>query len=70
MTTLAVLGAGVKAVAVAAKAYVLGQMGVDAPEVVAVEPPEAGQRERGDHPHATGHRRDGRGPRERAPPSG
>src|ERR1700749_4490417 len=37
MTTLAVLGAGVKAVAVAAKAYVLGQMGVDAPEVVAVE---------------------------------
>ncbi|HEY2448879.1 MAG TPA: lysine 6-monooxygenase, partial [Mycobacterium sp.] len=37
MTTLAVLGAGVKAVAVAAKAYALGQMGVDAPEVVAVE---------------------------------
>ena len=37
MTTLAVLGAGVKAVAVAAKACVLGQMGVDAPEVVAVE---------------------------------
>src|ERR1700731_609914 len=37
MTTLAVLGAGVKAVAVAAKAYVLGQMGVEPPEVVAVE---------------------------------
>jgi hypothetical protein len=37
MTRLAVLGAGVKAVAVAAKAHVLGQMGIDAPEVVAVE---------------------------------
>jgi mycobactin lysine-N-oxygenase len=37
MTTLAVLGAGAKAVAVAAKASVLQQMGVDAPEVVAVE---------------------------------
>src|ERR1700744_5622434 len=37
MTTLAVLGAGVKAVAVAAKAYALGQMGVEAPEVIAVE---------------------------------
>src|SRR5271166_5728928 len=35
--TLAVLGAGAKAVAVAAKASVLRQMGVDAPEVVAVE---------------------------------
>ena len=37
MTTLAVLGAGVKAVAVAAKAHVLSEMGVDAPNVVAVE---------------------------------
>jgi mycobactin lysine-N-oxygenase len=37
MTTLAVLGAGAKAVAVAAKASVLGEMGVEAPEVVAVE---------------------------------
>jgi mycobactin lysine-N-oxygenase len=37
MTTLAVLGAGVKAVAVAAKASVLRSMGVEAPEVVAVE---------------------------------
>ncbi|MGH3597815.1 MAG: NADPH-dependent L-lysine N(6)-monooxygenase MbtG, partial [Mycobacterium sp.] len=37
MTTLAVLGAGVKAVAVAAKASVLREMGVDAPEVIAVE---------------------------------
>ncbi|MDT5084167.1 MAG: mycobactin lysine-N-oxygenase, partial [Mycobacterium sp.] len=37
MTTLAVLGAGVKAVAVAAKAYVLGEMGIDAPTVVAIE---------------------------------
>jgi len=35
--TLAVLGAGAKAVAVAAKASVLREMGVDAPEVVAVE---------------------------------
>ncbi|MCV7258327.1 NADPH-dependent L-lysine N(6)-monooxygenase MbtG [Mycobacterium shimoidei] len=37
MTTLAVLGAGVKAVAVAAKAAVLHEMGIDAPQVVAVE---------------------------------
>src|ERR1700750_862844 len=37
MNTLAVLGAGGKAGGGAAKAYVLGQMGVDAPEVVAVE---------------------------------
>jgi mycobactin lysine-N-oxygenase len=37
VTTLAVLGAGVKAVAVAAKASVLGEMGVGAPEVIAVE---------------------------------
>ncbi|MGH3543470.1 MAG: hypothetical protein ACRDTO_14095, partial [Mycobacterium sp.] len=37
MTTLAVLGAGVKAVAVAAKASVLREIGVDAPEVIAVE---------------------------------
>jgi mycobactin lysine-N-oxygenase len=37
MTTLAVLGAGVKAVAVAAKAQVLREMGVDAPDVVAIE---------------------------------
>src|ERR1700748_222318 len=37
MTTLAVLGAGVKAVAVAAKAHVLRQMGVGAPDVVAIE---------------------------------
>jgi mycobactin lysine-N-oxygenase len=37
MTTLAVLGAGVKAVAVAAKAHVLGEMGVDTPNVVAIE---------------------------------
>jgi mycobactin lysine-N-oxygenase len=35
--TLAVVGAGAKAVAVAAKAAVLRDMGVDAPEVVAVE---------------------------------
>jgi mycobactin lysine-N-oxygenase len=37
MTTLAVLGAGAKAVAVAAKAAVLRDMGVEAPEVIAVE---------------------------------
>src|ERR1700744_5636538 len=37
MSTLAVIGAGVKAVAVAAKASVLRDMGVDAPEVIAVE---------------------------------
>src|SRR5277367_345084 len=37
MTTLAVLGAGAKAVAVAAKASVLREMGVEAPEVIAVE---------------------------------
>lgn len=37
MTTLAVVGAGAKAVAVAAKAAVLREMGVEAPEVVAVE---------------------------------
>ncbi|HEU4362028.1 MAG TPA: NADPH-dependent L-lysine N(6)-monooxygenase MbtG [Mycobacterium sp.] len=36
-TTLAVLGAGAKAVALAAKAAVLAEMGVDVPEVVAVE---------------------------------
>ena len=42
MTTLAVLGAGVKAVAVAAKAAVLREMGVDTPEVVAVERTEVG----------------------------
>src|SRR5271163_1810997 len=37
MSTLAVLGAGPKAVAVAAKARVLRDMGVEAPEVIAVE---------------------------------
>ncbi|MCV7401226.1 NADPH-dependent L-lysine N(6)-monooxygenase MbtG [Mycobacterium fragae] len=37
MTTLAVLGAGVKAVAVAAKAFVLREMGVDTPDVITVE---------------------------------
>ncbi|HEX5142797.1 MAG TPA: NADPH-dependent L-lysine N(6)-monooxygenase MbtG [Mycobacterium sp.] len=37
MSTLAILGAGAKAVAVAAKAAVLRDMGVDAPEVIAVE---------------------------------
>ncbi len=37
MTTLAVLGAGVKAVAVAAKAAALRDMGVDVPEIVAIE---------------------------------
>jgi mycobactin lysine-N-oxygenase len=37
MTTLAVLGAGAKAVAVAAKAAALRDMGVDAPDVIAVE---------------------------------
>src|ERR1700761_9280732 len=37
MTTFAVLGAGVKAVAVAAKAFVLREMGVEAPEGGAVE---------------------------------
>jgi mycobactin lysine-N-oxygenase len=37
MTTLAVLGAGAKAVAVAAKAAVLREMGIDTPDVVAVE---------------------------------
>jgi mycobactin lysine-N-oxygenase len=35
--TLAIIGAGAKAVAVAAKAAVLGQMGLEVPEVVAVE---------------------------------
>ena len=34
---VAVLGAGAKAVAVAAKAAALRDMGVDAPEVIAVE---------------------------------
>ncbi|MEB3983445.1 NADPH-dependent L-lysine N(6)-monooxygenase MbtG [Mycobacterium sp. 663a-19] len=37
MSTLAVLGAGAKAVAVAAKAFVLREMGVEIPDVVAVE---------------------------------
>lgn len=37
MSTLAVLGAGAKAVAVAAKASVLAEMGVDTPDVIAVE---------------------------------
>ena len=37
MTTVAVLGAGAKAVAVAAKAAALRDMGVGAPDVVAVE---------------------------------
>ena len=37
MTTLAVLGAGAKAVAVAAKAAALRDMGLDTPDVVAVE---------------------------------
>lgn len=37
MTTLAVVGAGAKAVAVAAKAAVLREMGYDPPEIVAVE---------------------------------
>ncbi len=35
--TLAVVGAGPKAVAVAAKAAVLREMGADAPDVIAVE---------------------------------
>ena len=35
--TLAIVGAGAKAVAVAAKAAVLGEMGVEVAEVVAVE---------------------------------
>ncbi|MEO8816156.1 MAG: NADPH-dependent L-lysine N(6)-monooxygenase MbtG [Mycobacterium sp.] len=42
MSTLAVVGAGAKAVAVAAKAAVLRDMGVAAPEVVAVERTEVG----------------------------
>jgi mycobactin lysine-N-oxygenase len=37
MSTLAVLGAGAKAVAVAAKAFVLRDMGVEVPDVIAVE---------------------------------
>jgi mycobactin lysine-N-oxygenase len=37
MSTLAVLGAGAKAVAVAAKAFVLREMGVEVPDVIAVE---------------------------------
>jgi mycobactin lysine-N-oxygenase len=37
MSTLAILGAGAKAVAVAAKAFVLREMGVDVPDVIAVE---------------------------------
>lgn len=37
MSTLAVVGAGAKAVAVAAKAAVLREMGVATPEIVAVE---------------------------------
>lgn len=37
MTTLAVVGAGAKAVAVAAKAAVLAEMGYQAPEMIAVE---------------------------------
>jgi mycobactin lysine-N-oxygenase len=36
-TTLAIIGAGAKAVAVAAKAAVLREMGVEAPDVIAVE---------------------------------
>lgn len=42
MSTLAVVGAGAKAVAVAAKASVLRQMGLSAPDVVAVERTEIG----------------------------
>ncbi|MHA7649306.1 NADPH-dependent L-lysine N(6)-monooxygenase MbtG [Mycobacterium sp. ML4] len=41
-STLAVLGAGAKAVAVAAKASVLRDMGVDVPDIVAVERLEIG----------------------------
>lgn len=37
MSTLAILGAGAKGVAVAAKAFVLREMGVEVPDVVAVE---------------------------------
>jgi mycobactin lysine-N-oxygenase len=37
MSTLAVLGAGAKAVAVAAKAFVLREMGVEVPDVITVE---------------------------------
>lgn len=37
MSALAILGAGAKAVAVAAKAFVLREMGVDVPDVIAVE---------------------------------
>ncbi len=37
MSTLAILGAGAKAVAVAAKASALRDMGIDVPEVIAVE---------------------------------
>jgi mycobactin lysine-N-oxygenase len=37
MSTVAVLGAGAKAVAVAAKASVVRAMGVDTPDVIAVE---------------------------------
>src|ERR1700748_3869302 len=37
MSTLAILGAGAKAVAVAAKAKALRDMGVEVPDVVAVE---------------------------------
>ncbi|OBB93709.1 NADPH-dependent L-lysine N(6)-monooxygenase MbtG [Mycobacterium sp. 852002-30065_SCH5024008] len=37
MSTLAIVGAGAKAVAVGAKASVLSEMGVDAPQVIAVE---------------------------------
>jgi mycobactin lysine-N-oxygenase len=37
MSTLAILGAGAKAVAVAAKAFVLREMGIEVPDVIAVE---------------------------------
>lgn len=37
MSTLAIVGAGAKAVAVAAKASVLREMGIEVPGVVAVE---------------------------------
>lgn len=62
MTTLAVLGAGAKAVAVAAKAAALRDMGIDAPDVVAVERTEVAANWRASGGWTDGHHRLGTSP--------
>ena len=62
MSTLAVVGAGAKAVAVAAKAAVLREMGVQAPEVVAVERTEVAANWRASGGWTDGAHRLGTGP--------